>query len=231
MSPRLYRVLSALAGIAGVLMLGTSFAINPGPPPGASTAQLVEFARLHSSSILWGAWLQAVGTILSVVFALAIVTLARATTKLSGWLTLFGGGVLATVSLVETVCYIGALFPSPTADPTTMALVCTALGHSVQHLFFIAGAPALFLPLGGVILGSRIVSRAFGYLAFALGAAFAIAGLATMTTLIVPDGATALAVVQALWWLAVAIALIVRRERPTMASIDERGPDERASAA
>ncbi len=221
MSPRLYRVLSALAGIAGVLMLGASFAINPGPPPGASTTQLVEFAQLHSSSVLWGALLQAVGTILSVVLALSIVTLARATTRLSGWLTLFGGGVLTTVSLIETVFYIGALFPSPTADPTTMGLICIALGHSVQHLFFIAGAPALFLPLGAVIPGSRIVSRAFGYPAFALGAAFAIAGVATTTALIVPDGVTALAVVQAIWWLAVAVALIVRKDR---ASTNELTP-------
>ena len=44
-----------------------------------------------------------------------------------------------------------------------------ALIHSVQHLWFIA-APALFLPLGLVILGSGVLPRILGYLALVLAA-------------------------------------------------------------
>jgi hypothetical protein len=41
-----------------------SFNINPGPPPGATTPELVKFGEQHYSSVLLGAWLQAVGPLL-----------------------------------------------------------------------------------------------------------------------------------------------------------------------
>jgi hypothetical protein len=51
---------------------------------------------------LWGSWLQAVGPLLNVLFAFAIVCLAGATTRLAGWMTMFGGTILMMVSLVTT---------------------------------------------------------------------------------------------------------------------------------
>ena len=52
---------AAVSGLVGTCMLGVSFAINPGPPAGASGAQLTAFVQQHHDAILWGAWLQAVG--------------------------------------------------------------------------------------------------------------------------------------------------------------------------
>ena len=215
MPHRRFRVLSAAGGMTGIAMLITSFSINAGPPPNATTAQLVAFGQQNFTAIVWGAWLQAVGTVLTVVFALGIVCLAGATSRYAGLLTLFGGVILTTVSLVETVFYFGALFP----DPSTTVLISLALGHATQHLYFIVAAPALFLPLGAVILGTRVLPKPLGYLALLLGAAFAAAGIVSLTSLIVPDGVTALAAVQTLWWLAAAIAVIVQKEK---APLDER---------
>jgi hypothetical protein len=206
MSPRVFRVLIGLSGVAGVCMLGTSFTINDGPPPDATTAQLVAFARQYFQEIVWGAWLQAVGTVLTVVFAFGVVYVAGAANRFVGWLTLFGGAILTTVSLVEIVFYFGALFP----DPETMVLISPAFGHATQHLYFIVAAPALFLPLGAVIVGTRVLPRVFGYLALLLGALFFLAGIVSLTRLIVPSGEDALAGIQALWWLAAAITLIVQ---------------------
>ena len=76
MSTKLFRILTALSGIAGVIMLIISFTINPGPPVHATTAQLAAFATQNFTSILWGAWLQAVGPLLIVLFAFALVCLA-----------------------------------------------------------------------------------------------------------------------------------------------------------
>lgn len=84
MSTRLFRILSAISGIAGVIMLIASFSINPGPPSNATSAQLTAFGNQYYTSILWGAWLQAVGPLLNVLFAFAIVCLAGATTRLAG---------------------------------------------------------------------------------------------------------------------------------------------------
>src|SRR5262245_9270937 len=69
-------VWAAVSGLVGTCMIGISFAINPGPPAGASGTQMTAFGHQHHDAILWGAWLQAVGPALITVFALAIVVLA-----------------------------------------------------------------------------------------------------------------------------------------------------------
>ncbi len=204
MSITLFRRLSALSGIIGVMLLGISFTMNPGPPANATTAQLIAFANQNFTSILWGAWLQAVGPLLIVLFAFALVCLAGATTRLAGWMTLFGGGILMTVSLIEITLYMGTLYA------TTTKFVSLDLIHAVQHLYFIVAAPSLFLPLGAVLLGSAVLPRVFGYLALALGAAFAILGVAFLSSLTLPALVLDSGGIQAFWWLAAAITLIVR---------------------
>jgi hypothetical protein len=211
MSNRLFRILSALSCIVGVMMLITSFSINPGPPPNATAAQLVAFGNQNYTSILWGAWLQTVGPLLIVLFAFAIVSLAGATTRLAGLMTMFGGAILMTVSLIEITFYMSTLNTTPiNNNPATMGLISLALIHSVQHLYFIVGAPALFVPLGVVILSSHVLPKVFGYLAIVLGAAFAIAGVVFLLDLTLPVLVQASASIQAFWWLAAAIWLMFR---------------------
>jgi hypothetical protein len=197
-------------------MLGISFAINTGPPAGTSGAQLTAFGQQHYDAISWGAWLQAVGPVLIVVFALAIVVLAGATARLAGWMTLFGAATLMTVSLIEITGYIGVLHTSP----ATMAETSLALIHSVQHLWFIVGAPALWLPLGLVILGSAVLPRILGYLALALAAGYALAGALTLLDGTVPVVVQISAGIPVLWFLAAAGTLIVRtRQAPSTAGL------------
>lgn len=209
MSARLFRILSALSGIIGVIMLIVSFSINPGPPSNATSAQLTAFGNQYYTSILWGGWLQAVGPVLTVLFAFAIVCLAGATTRLAGWMTMFGGTILTMVSLVEIAFYMSALY----STPASMGLISLDLIHAVQHLYFMVAAPALFLPLGIVILGSDVLPGVFGYLALVLGAAFAILGVVSLFSLTLPVVVTAFAGLQTVWWLAAAITLILRKEK------------------
>ena len=221
MSPRKFRFLVALGCIVGVIMLITSFTINPGPPPNATSEQLTAFGNQYYTSIFWGAWLQAVGPLLIVLFAFAIVCLAGATTRLAGWMTMFGGTILMMVSLVEITFYMSAFY----SNPPTMGLISLDLTHAVQHLYFIVAAPALFLSLGVVILGSRVLPQVFGYLALVLGAAFAILGVVFLFTLTLPAAVLAFAGIQTLWWLAAAITLIVRTEKASdIAPVKERRP-------
>jgi hypothetical protein len=205
--------MSALSCIAGVILLGLSFATAVPPPADATYGELVKFGGQHKAGILWGAWLQAVGPVLIVLFAFALVKLAGAAQRLAGWMTFFGAAVLMTVSLIEITFYIAALFP----DPAIMPLVSLKLIYAVQHLYFIVAAPALFLPLGAVLISSVVLPRLFGYLALVLAAIFAGLGIAYQQTLILPDMVTAFAGVQALWWLAAAITLMVRGGRLTLA--------------
>jgi hypothetical protein len=205
-SKRRFCILSGLSGLAGVVLLMVSFAIANGPPPDATRAELVKFGQQHYAAILWGAWLQAVGPVFIVLFAFALVQLAGATLRLAGWMTLFGASVLMTVSLIEITYYISALFP----DPEVMTAISLKVIYAVQHLYFIVAAPALFLPLGIVLVGSRILPRLFGYLALILAAAFAVLGVTFLLTLTLPAAVTASAGAQAFWWLAAAVTLIMR---------------------
>ena len=122
-------------------------------------------------------------------------------------MTFFGSTILMTVTLIEVTLYISALY----RDPTMMPSVSLHLISAVQHLYFIVAAPALFLPLGIVLVQSRVLPRLFGYLALLLASMFAALGVIFLLRLTLPDAVTALGAVQALWWLAAAVALIVRR--------------------
>src|SRR6516165_99479 len=208
-SKRVFCILSGISGILGVVLIAVSFNINPGPPPGATNAELMRFGQQYYASVLWGAWLQAVGPVLIVLFAFSLVHLAGAMQRLSGWMTFFGATTLMTVSLIEITFYISALHP----DPPMMPFISLKLISAVQHLYFIVAAPTLFLPLGVVLVGSRILPRLFGYLALLLATAFAALGVIFLLTLTLPGKVTAFAGVQALWWLAATITLIGRSGR------------------
>lgn len=200
--------LSATAGLIGVIMLVVSFTINPGPPSDATEQQLAAFASQNYTSVLWGAWLQAVGPLLIVAFAISIVFMSGAASRYFGWMTLLGAMILMAVSLTEIVFYISALGTSASIGTTSLVLI-----HAVQHLYFIVGAPALFIPLGGVVLGSRILPKAFGYSAIVLGLSFAFLGVAFLYDLALPSAVTAFAGLQAFWWLGAAILLFARPNR------------------
>jgi hypothetical protein len=121
-------------------------------------------------------------------------------------MTLFGATILMTVSLFEITYYVSALFP----DPEVMTSISLRVISAVQHLYFIIAAPALFLPLGIILVRSPILPTVFGYLALILAAAFAALGAVFMMKLVLPSWVTVLAGVQALWWLAAAITLMIR---------------------
>jgi len=205
-SRRLFCILSGISGIAGVAMLMISFTINTGPPLGAPASEFTKFVHESYASILWGAWLQAVGPVFIVLFAFALVHLGRATSHLAGWMTFFGATVLMMVSLIEITFYISALY----VDPPLMTSISRELIWAVQHLYFIVAAPALFLPLAIVLFNSTVLPRVFAYLALLVGVGFAIVGMASLLTLTLPASVTSLGSVQAIWWLAAAITLIVR---------------------
>jgi hypothetical protein len=88
--------------------------------------------------------------------------------------------------------------------------------HAVQHLYFFVAAPALYFPLGMVLLDSSILPRVFGYLALVLATGFGLLGLIFLRRLTLPDPVTAFAGVQALWWLAAGIMLMLRDSRRSL---------------
>jgi len=156
MPPRL-RIVAGLCDIFGAIALVSSFIMNPAPPAEFSVSQLRDFAVQHNNGIVFGAWLQGMGSLLLVLFAIALVHLAGATHHFAGWVTLLAGATILMVSLVEITFYLGAVQAAEAGDLTS-GTVSNALIKAVQHVFLIA--PALLLPLGAVLLGSPILPRA-----------------------------------------------------------------------
>ena len=75
------------------------------------------------------------------------------------------------------------------------------------HIYPIVPAPLIFLALGTILLGSRVLPPVFGYLALGLGIAFEIVGLVGLFT--APILTLVVLVLQALWVLAAAITFMV----------------------
>lgn len=194
--------LCGLSGVTGVILLIMSFAINISPPVAATTSELIRWGQENYVNGLWAAWLRAVGPVLIALFALSLVHLSGATQRLAGWMTLFGAMVLTTVSLIEITLYFSAWNPDPAIMPSIRLKFISAAE--------ILAAPALFLPLGIILVSSGILPRVFGYMALVLAAVLVLVGVDFMVRLTLPVSVTPFVVVQALWWLAASIALIAR---------------------
>jgi hypothetical protein len=212
MSQRFNPHLIALCGILGILFLGLYFGIGAAIgltqlPPGTSEAQVLHVATQYHDMWLLGAWLQAAGSLLSVIFILGLVQLAGGVTRFSGVLTLLGCAVLLGVILIEGAFTIdlaqAAVDGHPAASVTSFDVMTV-----FTQIYPIVPAPLIFLSLGSLLVGSNVLPRILGFLALALGGLYAIAGLVGLFTspvlTLVPLG------LQSLWLLAAAIALVSR---------------------
>jgi hypothetical protein len=96
------RIGAAACALLGVIALGVHFgAAPPLPPPDAGATEVADIGMRYHSILLLGAWLQATGTLLCVVFFITLVHLAGGAARLSGLLTVVGAGTLLVVSVIE----------------------------------------------------------------------------------------------------------------------------------
>jgi hypothetical protein len=205
MSKRFSHILAALCGILGPVSLVASFRLNPAPPASDTLTQLRDFAIQHHNNIILGGWLQGIGSLLIVLFAIALIHFAGASQRISGWITMLSGATILMVSLTEVAYYLAAVQATEIGD-TASGLASNNLIQAVQHVFLIA--PALLLPLGYVLLGSDLLPRPFAYLGLALGAILQVFGLLGLFNILQPV-IDVLLIVQSLWFVAAALGLLV----------------------
>ena len=215
MSAQLSRILIAMCGILGTVLLGLYFGVGFSVglaqlPPDTTVAQVMSIGKEYRNLWFLGTWLQATGSLLSVVFFLALVQRAGRTASLAGLLTIVGSAVLLAVVLVEGVFTIDLAQAAVNGHPTT-SLASFDIMSVFTYVYPIVPAPVIFLALGTILLGSHLLPRVLGYLAFGLGIAFAVVGLIGLFT----TSLLTLAVLslQAIWVLAAAITLLVRSEK------------------
>jgi len=202
----------ALCGILGTVLLGLYFGVGFSVglaqlPSAATQARVVSVATQYHTLWYLGTWLQATGSLLSVVFFLALVQRAGQTASLAGLLTVVGSAVLLAVVLMEGVFTIDLAQAAANGHQAT-SLTSFDLMTVFSYIYPIVPAPMIFLGLSTILRGSHLLPRLFGWLAFGLGIAFAIVGLvALFTTSIL---AIVVLSLQALWVLAASLTLLVR---------------------
>jgi len=212
--------LLASAGLAGAAALGASFGLPPHPPPlTAPLAALTRYATSHHHTLLAAAWLEGTGTLLQVIFVLALAHLAGTRAGLAGRITTVACTAVLGVSLVYDVMLIAIAQSAALGGPqTTTAVVAYGLFAAVEHVFLIA--PPLLLPLGLILLRTPLLPRAFAWLAVILGALGPILGLAGLLTVTAnnngPTGAAinALLAAQGLWIAAASIIMLTYSAPP-----------------
>lgn len=206
-----------MSGILGCILLAVYFlAAPPLPPANATVAQVVSVATQYHDTWFLGAWFQATGTLLSVIFFLSLVHMASATAKFAGTLTLLGATALLVVTLIEGAFTIDLAQAAVNGHAET-SLTSYDIMSVFLHIFPIVPAPLIYISLGIVLIGSHVLPRAFGYLAVALGIIFEVVGVVGL--LVLPVLVLVALGLQALWILAAAITLIVARPpQPTVAA-------------
>jgi hypothetical protein len=178
--------------------------VNPGPSTSDTTPQLVAYGLNHQTALTVGGWLQVTGTVLTVIFAISIVVIARQTNSLQGVLVFLGSAILVAINLSELTAY---KVLSTGHVSTVRAAVDVISG--VQLGYSIVAAPVIFGALGYLVLETEILPEAFGYTALVLGLIFWICGLVTVVTSI-QGFINVLSVVQGLWWLSAGVFIAVR---------------------
>jgi hypothetical protein len=212
MSAQLSRILITLCGIFGTVLLGLYFGVGFSAglaqlSSAATLSQVVSVATQYHTLWYLGTWLQATGSLLSVIFFLALVQRAGATARLAGLLTIVGSAVLLAVVLIEGVFTIDLAQAAANGHQVT-SLTSFDIMTVFTYIYPIVPAPVIFLALGTILLGSDLLPRVFGLLAFGLGIAFAVVGLIALFT--TPILTIVVLSFQALWVLAAAIMWLVR---------------------
>ena len=210
MSERRLRVVAALSGIVGPIALAVYFAapaLTSWPYAGASAAFLTSYANSHQILFFAGAWFQVTGTLLSLIFFLAIVQLAGAASRLPGLVVIVASSALLGLVLVEAALLMEVPLAAANGDS---AAVMTTFGLSngvFARVFPLAPASATYLGLGAVILGSAVLHRWFGYVAVGLGLVFEAAGILALFTVAGLILAILLSITQELWIVGAAVAI------------------------
>lgn len=209
MNAKMARILLALVGFVGIVMLSASFAINPGPPSGISNAQLILWGKENEIFIQAGAWLQIVGSFLQVVLILGILFITDTLKRFTGIIVAMAVVLIMGVSLVESSFYLDAIANGLNGNLQGLHESLNLI-LSIQHAYSIIPAPVLDGGLGIILLtsmvGKGILGRILGYLGIVFGVILFILGFfGTFTSL--QQMIDNVLIVQQVWLLTITIAI------------------------
>jgi hypothetical protein len=213
---RQLRILAALAGIAGPVLLAAYFitpALAGWPYAAEPPGKLIAYATTHRLLFYAGGWLQATGALLSIVFLLALLQITGARRTLAGSAAITGCAVLLSMVVVEAALLQAVPVAAANGDQATVATAFELINGVFVRIYPLAPAPLLFAGIGFALSGASILPRVFARTAVLISGLFLVAGLAAVFTTAGLILASVMSVVEAIWIPAAAIAL-ARRTNP-----------------
>ena len=211
---RLSVVLTAISGFLGTIALSIYFSapfwLLPLPAADATAEQVSAFGTKYHDIILFDVWLQQIGSILSVIFVLALVHLAGSSQTFAGRLVLLVSGVILALSLAEGT-FILAAVQSGSNGHLESAVTAVDMGSVFVHIFLLA--PSLFLVMGFALLETTILPGVFVISALVLGILFQVLGVAGLFSDTALTMVIFVLLAQNIWTLAAAVSILVRKPR------------------
>jgi hypothetical protein len=202
------RILGALAGIIGPLLLAAYFtapALTNWPSATESPGRLTAYADAHRLLFYTGGWLQATGALLSILFLLVLLQLSGARGALAGSAALTGCGVLLSLVVVEAALLEAVPAAAANGDQGTVATAFLLTNGVFARIFPLVPAPLVFAGIGFALSGTSILPRLFARTALLVAGLFLVAGLAAVFSTAGLIFANVMAGVEAIWILAAAI--------------------------
>jgi hypothetical protein len=205
--------LAALCAIGGAAVLAAYFVapfLFNWPFAGASAEALSRYASGHDALFYGGAWLQGTGTLLCVVFFLALVRLSGGRDSIAGLVAIVASAALLALVLVEGAFLSAVPIAAAAGDTATVATAFELSNGVFVRVFPIAPSSATYLALGALLWSSRVLPRQFAIAALAIGGVFELGGV---LAIFVGPAAIALAVlaaVQVVWIVSAGVWLWTR---------------------
>ena len=210
-SPRSFRAFLAACGLAGVacliLYFAAPFVLFPFPAANATSAQLLASVSQYQTYYLLAAWLQGTGSLLTVVFILGLVYLAKAWTRFSGWITMLAAVIVVSLSLSEGNYFLDVVQAISNGHPDA-ALTSFDLSFVFLHSFFIA--PSLLLPLAFVLRPTSLLPKYLWKWALGIGIIFESIGLPGLFFSQIGLLVIVVLIVQEIWIVTAAATLALR---------------------
>jgi hypothetical protein len=203
------RILAALAGIVGPVLLAAYFIIPVlvgWPSATESAGKLAAYATAHRLLFYLGGWLQATGALLSVVFLLVLLQQSGARRTLAGSATIVGCAVLLSVVAVEAALLEAVPVGAANGDHATVATAFVLSNGVFVRIYPLVPAPLVFAGIGFALSGTSVLPRVFGRIAVLIAGLFLIAGLAAVFGTAGLIFATVMSAAEAIWIPAAAIA-------------------------
>jgi hypothetical protein len=183
------------------------------PFAGSDAERIALYAMAHRQFFFAGAWLQATGALLSVLFFVAVAELSASRVAVTRIVTAMAATVLLVVVLVEGAFLTAVPLAAANHDLATVSTAFALSNGVFVRVFATVPAPLLFAAAGMTLWSSPLLPRGFATSAWIFAGLFEAAGIAAIFSQAGFIAAILLSVVQQFWIVAAAIAIWRRRAR------------------